>query len=315
MKKKDIPDLGLDGSQPDTHPEACDPATGLCASAARTDGPDGVEVSGHQRIKVVYATDPLCSACWAMEPAWRKLLYHYGQNLQVRYLYGGLLPGWEERAMAGSSIASPKDVALHWEEVAERVAQPIGAGVWRRDPVPSSYPASEAAHAVRVLDPSLEPAFLHRLRVAIFVEEQNIARREVLLACADEVGINTGRLATLLEAGVGKEPFRRDLQDAKRLGVRVFPTLLLYTPEDSREVLVGERTHEELESALCRSGVPRRTTAPPTIEQALRSYGSGTLAEFAELLDLTLGATRNQLEMSGASRAGRDETWVALNEL
>lgn len=143
--------------------------TGACAPVEDTDAVGGAARSGQRRIEVVYATDPLCSACWVMESAWRKLLHHYGRELRVRYLYGGLLPGWEEMARAGASISSPEDVAVHWEEVGRRVAQPISAGVWRRDPVPSSYPASEAAHAVRVLDPLREPAFLRRLRVALFV--------------------------------------------------------------------------------------------------------------------------------------------------
>ena len=31
-----------------------------------------VEGVGAARARMLYATDPICSHCWAMEPAWRR---------------------------------------------------------------------------------------------------------------------------------------------------------------------------------------------------------------------------------------------------
>lgn len=64
------------------------------------------------------------------------------------------------------------------------------------------------------------------------------------------------RLAALLDAGVGKEPFRRDLEDARRFGVRVFPTLLFHGPEGTL-ALVGDRPYGDLEAAVREVELPK----------------------------------------------------------
>lgn len=63
----------------------CLVATGVC----------GTVPEAAQRVSVTYVTDPICSACWAMEPAWRAVEYTYGDRLDVRHVYGGLLPSGE----------------------------------------------------------------------------------------------------------------------------------------------------------------------------------------------------------------------------
>src|SRR5262245_25995048 len=69
------------------------------------------------QVHLVYVTDPLCSGCWTLEPAWRRLLYRYGDALSVRYVYGGLLPSWDGFRDANNGIAAPADVAAHWDAV------------------------------------------------------------------------------------------------------------------------------------------------------------------------------------------------------
>ncbi|GGS10180.1 hypothetical protein GCM10010269_56630 [Streptomyces humidus] len=57
----------------DANPGLCDIETGVCAvdttatTAPATAVP--VDVSRLTPTRVVYATDPICSACWVMEPA------------------------------------------------------------------------------------------------------------------------------------------------------------------------------------------------------------------------------------------------------
>lgn len=57
----------------------CDLTTGTCgpngADAAATTLPGAPESA---TVRITYITDPICSACWAMEPAWRAARLRFG---------------------------------------------------------------------------------------------------------------------------------------------------------------------------------------------------------------------------------------------
>jgi predicted DsbA family dithiol-disulfide isomerase len=235
-----------------------------------------------------------------MEPGWRKLLYHYGDRIEVRHIYGGLVPRWEGFADLGAGIRGPADVAPHWEEVVERYGQPIDPSVWLRDPLSSSFPASIAAHTVRLLAPGLEEAYLRRIRDALFLEARNIARTEVLIACAVEVGVDEARFAAAFERGDGLAPFEADLAELRELPVRGFPTLIVSGAEGVQPwIMRGTQPYFRLERAL-RAVLgelpPERSTA---IDDVLAAYGSGTTPEFAAVLGLELDETAAALRRAG----------------
>jgi putative protein-disulfide isomerase len=292
-------------------PLACDTDSGTCtvsgAAAARPIEPQA-------RAKVLYVTDPICSGCWALEPAWRKLRYRYGDLIEVQHVYGGLLPGWQGFADRGAGITSPAHVAPHWAEVAERTGQPIDPSVWETDPPASSYPPSKAAHIVRMLDPAAEEAFLRRIREAVFLEARNIARPEVLVDCAEAVGLDRRAFAVLLDADAGASGFAADLEQARALGVRAFPTLLFTGPTELARALSGNRPYPALESALLDVlGIEAsHHDDPPSASAALRAYSSGTLLEFATLMELDRETTAAELAAAGASPRfrGPTEYWV-----
>lgn len=271
---------------------ACDTTTGLCAlppllPAAETG----------TRLEILYVTDPLCSGCWALEPAWRRLLHHHGDALDVRHVYGGLLPGWNGFEDRAAGIRVPADVAPHWRQVARHTGQTIDDSVWLVDPPGSSYPASEAAHVARLLDPVLEAAFLRRVREAVFLQARNIARRDVLIACAAAAGLDAEAFTILLDAGAGRHGFAADLAESRRLGVHGFPTLVV----DGRP-----RGIEPLMTVL-------GPVEPPSPEEALRAYERGTLAEFSALLELDPTRTADALVAAGADRA--DGQWVSRSRI
>ena len=250
------------------------------------------------RAEVLYVTDPICSHCWALEPAWRKLLYHYGDRLAVRHVYGGLLPGWEGFSDLRAGVSQPSDVAVHWDEVAQHYGQPIDPGVWLRDPLPSSYPPSIAVHAVRMLAPEREEAYLRRIRDALFLEARNIARADVLTELASEVGIDAEEFSRLYGSGVAEAAFRRDLDEKHLLGVRGFPTLIVR----GRVKLRGTQPYERLERGLLKATGWEPSGRTPTPAEALAAYGSGTTREFAELLGLGHDETVRALEENGGVR-------------
>ena len=61
------------------NPLICDPQTGVCEIPSKSVEESNLlksETSG-SRVKLLYFTDPICSACWAIEPQLKKLKLEY----------------------------------------------------------------------------------------------------------------------------------------------------------------------------------------------------------------------------------------------
>lgn len=277
----------------------CDLRTGVCGDVTEPTE-ERIEAKASPKATILYATDPICSHCWAMEPAWRKLIFDYGEQISSRHIHGGLLAGWGGVVDAKNGISGPATVAPHWAEVAEHSGQPIDPSVWLKDPLSSSFPASIAVHAVRTINPALEEAYLRRIREAIFLEARNIAKEEVLIDCAVDIGLERESFAQALAAGAGKAGFQRDLAEVRQLKVHGFPTIIMTGEDGQGFVLRGAQSYERLEGALLELTGLERATAQPTAAEALAAYGSGTTKEFAELLGLSLDETQKALTAAGA---------------
>jgi putative protein-disulfide isomerase len=257
------------------------------------------------KAELLYVTDPLCSGCWALEPAWRRLLYRYGDQLSVSYVYGGLLPGWDGFSDRNNAIAAASDVAPHWDMVSRASGQPIDSRVWLSDPPASSFPASIAAAAVRLVAPEQERRYLRRLRELVFLERRNIARPEVLRAALAAIEIDTHGWQAMIDAGAAERVFAADRALARQLRVRVLPTLFIETATaHPRAVAEGSHSPEALERAVLEAAATPLAPSPESESAAavLDAYQTGTSAELAAALGLTVPAAERALMRTRARR-------------
>ena len=123
---------------------------------------------GTKPVHILYFTDPICSSCWGIEPQLRRLKLEYGDQMELEYRMGGLLPSWE--VYNSGSISKPSDVAHHWDEVSLFYEMPIDGDVWLDDPLSSSYPPSIAFKAAQMQDEKKAVQFLRRIREMVFLE-------------------------------------------------------------------------------------------------------------------------------------------------
>ena len=114
---------------------------------------------------------PICSSCWGIEPQLRKLKLEYGNNIQIEYRMGGLLPDWNYNS---GGISEPSDVAHHWDEVSVHYDMPIDGDVWLEDPLDSSYPPSIAFKAAQLQDEYKALLFMREIREMVFLQKKNI---------------------------------------------------------------------------------------------------------------------------------------------
>jgi protein-disulfide isomerase-like protein with CxxC motif len=170
---------------------------------------------------------------------------------------GGLLPDWETYRDPLNDVGRPAQMAPAWREVHHLSGMPLDELVWLVDPPASSYPASVAVKAAELQGAAAGEAYLRRSREAVMLERRNIARREVLLALADEIagrtpGFDAARFRRDLEGEEALEAFREDLKDARYQRIGRFPTLLLRIPDGPGVLQVGYRPYPALRAALAR---------------------------------------------------------------
>jgi predicted DsbA family dithiol-disulfide isomerase len=252
-------------------------------------------------VFVEYYTDPLCSWSWAFEAQWRRLRYECGDRLGWRYHMGGLIADWGSYDDPFNAIHSPAQMGPQWFQVRHMSGMPLDERIWQEDPPASSYPACIAVKAAQRQGQAVAEGYLRRLREAVMIERRNIARRDILLAVAQETArepvmgtrLDLDRFRDDLGAPETVEAFRQDLRDAAYYAIGRFPTLILQRLDGRGLVLVGYRPYEALCSAL-EHLVPdlRRRPQMPLEDLAVayvRHWSRVTVRELMEVLGCDSG--------------------------
>jgi 2-polyprenyl-6-methoxyphenol hydroxylase-like FAD-dependent oxidoreductase/predicted DsbA family dithiol-disulfide isomerase len=223
-----------------------DVQTPLMAARSIQIGASGPGLIRQPRVRIQYFTDPICSTCFIVQPALRRIEQEYGKHLNISYHMGGLLPSWET---IRGKIRSPEDAALHWEEVALKYQIPINPTVWKDDPLSSSFPAAIAFKAAQRQDETKSVLFLRRLREMLFLDAKNISRPQHLAAAAEEIGLDWLKMMTDFDGEALRE-FRLDLRMARSLGITSFPTLILTDAAGNATRIKGYFEFRELETVI-----------------------------------------------------------------
>jgi putative protein-disulfide isomerase len=278
------------------NPLLCDHETGTCALP----GPITIQAAtvAHEKqkkpVQLIYFTDPICSACWGIEPQLRKLKLEYGASINIEYHMGGLLPSWE--GFNSGEIAKPSDVARHWDEAGRHYQMPIDGDVWLEDPLDSSYPPSIAFIAAKMQDNAKAEKFLRRIKEMVFMEKKNIAKWEHLYEAASATGLDMARFKQDFEKAAN-ELFQADLDLARARGVRGFPTLFFVNADGEQQVLRGVKPYEYFEQ-LVRELHPGAVKAVPgnTAEAIFSQYPTLTTKEFSVITNRPLEASQALLQ-------------------
>lgn len=229
-----------------SHPLLCDLESGVCEMPSTNSAVHSELSIGKKPVRIIYFTDPICSSCWGIEPQLRKLKLEYKNSIEIEYRMGGLLPDWSYNS---GGISKPSDVAHHWDEVSIKYDMPIDGDVWLEDPLHSSYPPSIAFKAAAMQDTHQAILFLRKLRELVFLQKKNITQWEYIRQAAQQTSLDVTQLKKDVE-GKAKDLFLEDLELAKQLGVRGFPTLFFVDGAGNQEKVYGTKPYEVYRDAI-----------------------------------------------------------------
>jgi putative protein-disulfide isomerase len=266
-------------------PLLCAPQKGMCEIPTSNKNEQGEYTAELKKTaKIIYFTDPICSSCWGIEPQLRKLKLEYGNNIDIEYRMGGLLPDWSYNS---GGISKPSDVAHHWDEVSQYYDMPIDGDVWLEDPLSSSYPPSIAFKAAQMQDEQKAIKFLRRIREMVFLEKKNITKWEHISKAANEVALDVIKLKMNYETNA-KEQFEADLALGRKLAVRGFPTLFFIDSSNNQQIVYGVKPYNVFENALLKT-FPNAEKKHYDISWIglFIKYPTLTTREFSELANLS----------------------------
>lgn len=243
------------------------------------------ENQDHKPLTITYFTDPICSTCWVIQPALRKLKLEYGKYININYMMGGLLPSWDNYDRG--DIKKPTDAAKHWEEMSKEHSVPLDGDIWIDDPLASSYPPSIAFKAAQLQSNDKAVSFLRRLQELIFIEKKNITKWPEIEKAALACGLDSALLFKDAKAkGLGL--FQEDLDHASALKVTRFPTILFAVGGETKTTISGLQTYEKFEEIIAEF-LPAATKKSIQLspEALFERFNTMTESEYCFLCDCT----------------------------
>lgn len=194
-----------------------------------------------------YFGDPMCSWCWGFSPVIETLREAYRERMKIALVLGGLRPG----ETAPMTAAGRSEILHHWREVHARTGQPFRFD----NALPEGFvydtePASRAVVAIGGIDPALIFPLFKAIQSAFYAEGRDVTQPDVLAALAATLGVDAHRFLSAFDNQAARSKTRAHFQQARRAGVRGFPTLMLQQGAQLQTISNGCQPLETVRAAI-----------------------------------------------------------------
>jgi putative protein-disulfide isomerase len=208
--------------------------------------------------QLIYIADPMCSWCWGFSPVMASVIDHFGDNLPVKLLLGGLRPGTTE----GMSDSMKLTIREHWSHVQAATGQPFELSFFERGQfIYDTEPPSRAIVAVRSIDPDAAFKMLQLIHHAFYAENMDVTDTDVLADLAGKTSVDMGKFDDLFISKEIRAETLGDFDTVRGAGINGFPALIAGDDSQGYEIItVGYRPWEDIESLIV-SWMERRAMA------------------------------------------------------
>jgi predicted DsbA family dithiol-disulfide isomerase len=171
-------------------------------------------------VQVRFYTDPACPWSWAAEPATRRLMWEFEDELELTWVMGGLARQYgrdyrDEEGRIGQGSDCFADLISHWLDVAADGLMPLDPRIWKENPLASTYPACQAVKAAAEQGQEAAYRYLRNVREGIMFERRKLDHADSLIAMAGRASIDRPRFEIDLRSHAITEAFGADLDEVR----------------------------------------------------------------------------------------------------
>lgn len=257
--------------------------------------------------QVRFYTDPACPWSWAAEPALRRLMWEFEDQLDFVWVMGGLARryGSDYRDQEGGIGSGPDcfaDLISHWLKVAAEGGMPSDPRIWTESPLTSTYPVCQAVKAASEAGWEAGYRYLRQVREGIMFERRKLDHLAALIAAAGPAHLDRQRFEVDVRSHAITEAFGADLDEvrdpppaAREAGAvrrtegreRIsFPSAVLVAEDGARHGVWGvARSHPAMRDAALAAGARQVNEGALEPMEALRRFGRCATRELEVLCE------------------------------
>lgn len=185
-------------------------------------------------MKVEIWSDVVCPFCYIGKRRLEKALSEFSHREQVEVIWRSFEldpeaaknPSGDILNMLTSKYGITREQAQQMNDKVSEQAAKLGLDYHLQKAIPAnSFDAHRIAHLAA--KHGLQDQAEERLFSAFFVEGKHIGDRETLKQLADEIGLDQGEVAEMLEGDAYSAEVRSDEQEAQRLGIHGVPFFVI----------------------------------------------------------------------------------------
>ncbi len=198
--------------------------------------------------RLIYIADPMCSWCYGFIPEMQDLMKHYQDRLRFSLIMGGLRPGggspWNQEM---------KDfLRHHWEEIMEKTKQPFNFDLLEKEVFNyDTEPACRAVVIARDMAPEKTFQFYKAVQHAFYFLNHDPNELEFYLPICESLDIEKDAFKENFFSEEYKKKTLKDFAHSRQLGIRGFPSLVLWTGGESlRLVTHGYADFEKMKETI-----------------------------------------------------------------
>lgn len=196
----------------------------------------------NRNSEVIYVGDPMCSWCWAICPALKKLqAYCAEQNIPFRIIVGGLRNGGAD--MWNDNFKN--FLRSNWQNITKVSNQPFGYKLLDKKEFDyNTEPACRAVVSARELlkdsdkNSEILYAFFAEIQRKFYVESEDPKQHEFYRDLCKNININFDEFIADFESQDIKAETKADFELSRSWGVNSYPSILFQT-NNTRSVVVS----------------------------------------------------------------------------
>lgn len=214
--------------------------------------------------------DPLCSACWDLQPIIRKLQVEYGQYFTIRTVLSTRLNNLNTVCNATSETSVDDNINYPYSQ--------------------HSVLPSIAVKAAEFQGRKAALRFFNKIQEYLFLQTKNVTSFSVLQELASEAKIDVEEFSRDFQSKECLRSFQSDLSITCEMEVDTFPTIVFFNEhiEDEGIKISGTYSYDIYVQILQEmlDDLPRRQD-PPGLDKLFKRFHSLTTKEIADYYSLT----------------------------